>query len=430
MKIAFLTRIKVALLAFLAGSSMALAGVGTGSGTTDPSDQYIENLKKQMQVEEVGSIQDLYKWCSRVVSVLKRERQKARTQLLYEKFAEAKKILKRAFISASQSFPDYEMGPMTKRIVDRGLIYVQAIEDRLGQNGGKISRRDLVTLVYFLSSYVDLIEEVATNLDRPYYIPYYYTHNRCRKGCKDFDFRTFSRRYVRYSREQIQYILNEFTQTAPVHGKLRVFPVGDPDAYLKLSELASHYVAKDLSGTLDAYKFSCVISDLKVLSDSLYQYLEQGDRTLYPNDRWAVGDVTYQLKDVHKRLGGSYLSTPPQGREKDVLAYNLSLYSGRTKILHLYEPRYVHKIEFLGEARYADANVDVYVKSQQSGEWEHIRTINLPQRDPYYSKHIRDTISAVKLKNVSNGKAVFKKVRLIYDSGLNNSTSYSSPSCR
>ena len=89
-----------------------------------------------------------------------------------------------------------------------------------------------------------------------------------------------------------------FTEMVMKHGYLEVLPVGNPKAFLKLTELASGFVANDLANNIYAYSNACEIQELDALSENLTAYNLYGDRSVWRNDRWAITSVREILESI------------------------------------------------------------------------------------------------------------------------------------
>jgi hypothetical protein len=160
---------------------MAANGTGVGNGGNSARDVYLSNLKRELAVRQsTGNPSGaITAWCSQVSSVLLRERQRAMLQYQYEKLDGAEQILIDALVAAAQSLDNNpNPKPMTKKLIDRTLIYSQALDQALSGS----DRLSEVTKLNFLFSSVDFIVDVARNLDPPYYIPYQYQYGGCNEG--------------------------------------------------------------------------------------------------------------------------------------------------------------------------------------------------------------------------------------------------------
>jgi hypothetical protein len=265
-------------------------GTGVGNGGGSARDAYLAKMKEELAARhgEVGSdAESLSQWCSRVSSILLREKRRAMLQYQYGHKAQADQILNDALVSAAQSIrvDSQAGGPMTKKLIDRALMESAALDDSIpGQTGLAIA-----TKLNFLFGAVDFIVDVSRNLDPEYYIPYRYRHHGCYGDCdSDFDFAGFEAAFARVAARQLTFATETLTESLSNVNDDRVYPLGSPKAFLKVAELTADFVSHDLKQNLHAYAFSCAIHDLEALSDDLSAYNLSGDRTVFPNDPWAV----------------------------------------------------------------------------------------------------------------------------------------------
>lgn len=399
-------------------------GTGVGSGGDGAHAAYIAKLKSELSMGTSHlapsniqqNVDHLYEWCARVTRMLRREQGRALLQLQVNQLDAAKQTLKDALIVASQSLafrPDLG-SPMTKRMIDRGVVYLDGIETALSSKGAN-TRLDLMTLIDFMSGFVDLIIKTEAKFDRPYYIPYAYQYHRCQYGCTDpaaFDFRAFFDRYSEYAKEELNFVVTHSVNQAKQGDRLVVTPVGRAEAFLKLAELSTHLLADEISQTLQGYQHACMVSDMKLLSETLMNFNLFGDRTYFPNTRYAVEASTVEIN----RLLGNFNCSPyaypgsysNQTQSQELLrSGSMTMNNGDMRQVLLDQPRYIQKIFVQAEGRYRDAIVEVVVNGQVKG------TIHLPATDPTYVVTIADTASTIELRMTSGHTVVVKSVLAI-----------------
>lgn len=302
----------VSLLAMHANCLAVAEGTGVGNGNITRRNQYIEKLKKELsptvtvQKEAKGQDALLSEWCSRVAAILNRELSVAMSLARRDQLELAQETLIDAMVTAAESIdinPNLAR-PITKTLLDRGLVLSQAIDDAVSNQ----SRLNLVTKLSFLVEYVTFIVRTTHDVDRPYYIPYMYSFNRCHGGCPSgFDMKYFERKYLGYARDQVAFIYTHLTE---VGGNGRVFPVGNAKVYLKAAELVSAWVASDISRNLFAHEQACSAEELNVLSQSLFAYNNLNDRRVYANDAEALYLSRQALEAVAYNLGESVCRSP------------------------------------------------------------------------------------------------------------------------
>lgn len=288
----------------LQGISLSADGTGVGNGGEGNRAGYIEKLKAELssgnRFVPQSELDGLYEWCSRVTRMLKREKKRAMLHLQSERLEVAEQVLKDALVVASQSLQlNHSLGnPLTKRMIDRGVIYADGIENAL-DTGAPRSRMDLLTLIHFISGFVDLIVATEERLDRPYYLPFHYRYGRCEARCPDeFDVAAFTERYLQAGKDELSFLVRNSVTQERVEGRWVVSPIGRPEAFLKLAEVGSGFIAEEISQTLYAYRFSCGIADLRNLSEILRDFNLFQDRSVFPNVRYAVAESAREIERI------------------------------------------------------------------------------------------------------------------------------------
>ncbi len=301
------------LSTLLIASVAAASGTGVGSGGNDSRDQYLAKLMgRKIKISPQTLYTEISQWCSDVVIVLKKEKARAAVQLQRKGNAVlAEQILVDAMLAAAESLDiaSEQASPVTKSLIDNGLFYSQALDATLGS-----APLATQTKLNFLFSYVDFIIQKEKSLDRPYFIPYRYRYKSCWSACgnakyscweenceADFNFKAFAKEYVDFGKEQIEFVLDKFTEQ---DGRGRIVPLGSPIAFLKLAELVSKQVAQDLSNNLYAYAHACSIRELEALSANLEAFNLYGDNSIYYNTANAVQAVHDELRNIANSLNG------------------------------------------------------------------------------------------------------------------------------
>jgi hypothetical protein len=284
-------------------AAAAKEGTGVGNGGGSSRDAYLAKLRNEFAVNrtQMGDDAELFsQWCSRVSSILLREKRRAMLQYQYGHNSQADQILNDALVSAAQSISvDARAGgPMTKKLIDRALMDSAALDDAVPGDTGLA----IATKLNFLFGAVDFIIDVSGTLDPEFYIPYRYRHHGCYGDCSPaFDFAGFEAAFARAAARQLTFATDTLTETLS-GGNGRVYPVGSPKAFLKVAELTAGFVAYDLKQNLHAYAFSCAIRDLEELSDELSAYNLSGDRTYFPNDPWAVSYAAQRMRQISAQI--------------------------------------------------------------------------------------------------------------------------------
>jgi hypothetical protein len=377
----------------------AAAGVGVGNGGEGDKSQYIEKLKQELGVldrpqSETLEISDFYEWCGKVTRMLRRELMRAERQIQFERLALAKQILKDALIVASESFrlDPQAASPITKKLVDRGVIYIDALDEIFWSH----QQRDLLTSLLFLTNYVDFIIETEEGLDHPFYIPYICRHQT--HPDSHFDFLRFTNRYLEYAKDQLSFLATHFTRIEKRDGEVWVTPVGNPKAFLKLIELGAFFVAQDIANTLEAWKHACLVMDLEVLSEVLRDFNLFNDRSIFPSIKTALYETRTELDRILSELSSfAERLAPDQFTSRELLNGRLILGQSQTQSLYLGGSRYVQKLVIEAQAQRTDPMFEVIVNGEVKG------TIHLPPRDPQYVVTIADWADSIEFRHTEGG---------------------------
>lgn len=393
----FMTMAMVVCVFFAQGAQAA--GVGVGNGGEGDRIQYIEKLKQELGVldrsrNEAPEISDFTEWCGKVTRMLRRELMRAERQIQVEQLALAKQILTDALIVASESFRlDPQAGsPLTKKLVDRGVIYMDALDELFWNH----EHRDLLTSLLFLTTYVDFIIETESGLDHPFYIPYICRHQH--HPDSHFDFLRFTSRYLEYAKEQLSFLATHFTRLEKRDGEIWVTPVGNPKAFLKLLELGAFFVAQDIANTLEAWKHACLVMDLEVLSEALRDFNLFNDRSIFPSVKGALYETRTELERILGELSSfTARLQPDRFTSRELLNGRIILGQGQTQSLYLGGSRYVQKLVIEAQAQRTDPMFEVVVNGEVKG------TIHLPPRDPRYVVTIADWADSIEFRHTEGG---------------------------
>lgn len=371
--------------------------VGTGVGNAgDGARAY----RRREIKHDLGKYQDLLAWCRHAAGHLERSLRRARMQYSYGDFESSKVIIKDAYVAISESLNvnPYSYSPITKKMVDRGLKYITAIES-INQRYSTPS--DLHTEVFFLDKYTELILKVENELDRDYFIPY--KHSNCR-GC-GYDFEEFTRKYLKVAYKELNFVYDTFVQKVSTRGHYDYRPVGNQFTFLKLAELSSGDIAADIASTLYRYQNACLVLKLNDLSLDLNEFNEYGDRVLFRTPvqavRYTASQFDQMLSQFKRAMSGS--SHKSRSQLSELLYRRLTLHPGDLKSVPVND--YVQKIYVQAEALRVDAQVEVIVNGDVK------RTIYLPARDPNYVVTIADTTSEISFRHITGGKVIISSVK-------------------
>lgn len=311
------TTVTVFVLSVMIASTAAIAngreGTGVG-GTNSKRDQYLQKLKRELgpkvkvRLDPKSRDAGLAEWCSRVATMLRREKRNAEFAVRNGELAVAEQIVIDALVTAAESMEfDPDLGaPLTKTYIDRGLMISQALDETL-----RFHRQALMTKLNFLFSYVDFVVKVDSELDRPFYINYRFGHSscwdRCRLSLSDtcysecqpaFSFKGFQRRYLEFARRQLDMVVSVFTEAVYTPEYTGYRPLGAPEAFLKAAELEAGYVADDISENLYAYAQACAVRRLEEVEATLQMYNIDYSRRIFPSKPAAVNEVANELISV------------------------------------------------------------------------------------------------------------------------------------
>ncbi len=292
--------------------SLQAGGTGVAGGLPDARQERIDRIKADIgAIQEMdrprGGYEEYLAWCSSVSSKLRRELHRAMLLVSRDNYPGAIAVLSEALIAANDSFTSEVKGsgPMTKRLVARGVELDRALEAKLP----KQSLQTPATRLNFLAEYINFIIKIEADFDRAWYVPYYYDYRHRRPcDCPEFDFREFERRKIEVAELQLRFTVEKFVDRVVHHDRRRgerqwdIFPVGLSQAFLKIAELESSFAAEDIAGTTYAQQERCVIQDLVGLSEDLYKYNETSDQSSFPDDRWALVLTVREFERISSAL--------------------------------------------------------------------------------------------------------------------------------
>lgn len=300
------------LMAAVAGSAQAnpkrntsldAGGIGVGNGGNSAREAYVERLKREMGkpiVDRRASLEELSAWCHRASSLLNRELRRARQQLQDDRLEFSWQILQDALFAVARSIqvdPEFG-GPLTKVLVDRGLLISRYLDESLTSG----TRQEMASKLSFLFDYVQFVVEMEYEFDGEWYVPYRYRYRGCGDCDNDFRFAEFEKRFLDYGRKQLEFVSYTLTERFEKLGETEVRPIGDPRVFLKVAELTSTWVANDISNNLHAYRRACTITQLSQLATDLRDFNVYNDRTIFRNQRQAVYFAFYGMTEAASQL--------------------------------------------------------------------------------------------------------------------------------
>jgi hypothetical protein len=156
----------------------------------------------------------------------------------------------------------------------------------------------MATRVLFLESYLKFVQDVAANIDIPYYIPYY-NRGGCRDCVPDLSEEAFSQKLLQMAKNELGMVLDVLATRAPDG---RVFPQGNPTAFLVALEFTSYNAALDLQASLVYTRLACVISQLSILNARLASYNSGNTSEFRNREDWAMQISYTEASDAIREI--------------------------------------------------------------------------------------------------------------------------------
>ena len=233
-------------------------------------------------------------WCRGQSSLLRNFKDRARLKLENTGDSNlANKILTDGIVQALSNGASAKESFLHKSLT-RGLT----IANHLGASLGGTPDRKARTTNLILNSYYDfMLETVAKNLDLNGKIPYLEAtgENMDERAAR------FEQNFVIYATTQLDWILGTLIKEERVNGKIQAFPTGDARSILKVALTLSAATASDLDESLWNYRFSCAISDLEMLNETLKAY-DQGNKEMFEDEKQALTYTASELKRISRTL--------------------------------------------------------------------------------------------------------------------------------
>lgn len=162
---------------------------------------------------------------------------------------------------------------------------------------GMVEKKAMTTYYTLISYYDFMINVVGKQLDLGAQIPY------MNASLDEMDQRaaTFEAAFVDYARSQLAWITRNLIEERRIGYELEVFPRGDVRSITKIAIVLTAATATDLEDSLWNYRFSCAISDLNTLSESLKLY-DQGNMEMFENQKQALGHISKELNRIIQTL--------------------------------------------------------------------------------------------------------------------------------
>jgi hypothetical protein len=233
-------------------------------------------------------------WCRGQTSLLRNYRDRAHLKVSNTgDYNLANKILNDGMIQALKSLKE-DNSSFLARSLARGLEIARNLE----ATSAKGSERKSMVTNNIMSHYYDfMLETVARNLDLGAYIPY------MQSSQEQMDERAthFEENFAFYASTQLDWITANLTSEVRLGNKIIVVPVGDAKSLIKVAMILTKGTADDLSDSLWNYRFSCAISDLQVLNQTISSY-DQGNREMFDDEKVAVDYLANEIKRISRTL--------------------------------------------------------------------------------------------------------------------------------
>lgn len=230
-------------------------------------------------------------WCRGQSSLLRNYRDRAILKVRNKgDYNLANKILNDGIIQALQSQKGDNNSFLAKSL-SRGL----EISRNLGATSATNDERKAMVVNNVLINYYDfMIETVVKDLDIGAYIPYMQSQMDERAA-------HFEEKFIVYAASQLNWITANMTQTTRLGDKLTVVPVGDAETVIKVAMILIKGTADDLDESLWNLRFSCAITDLQILNETITSY-DQGNRETFDNKKEAINYLAPEIARIARTL--------------------------------------------------------------------------------------------------------------------------------
>jgi hypothetical protein len=257
-------------------SAKASSGSGTNVGGGNNGSEYLST------------------WCRGQTSLLRNYRDRALIKLDNTgDYNMANKILTDGMVQALSNG-----GNAKETFLHKSLVRGLSISKILGGTQDATAERKAMITNHILNSYYDfVIDTVAKNLDLNGRLPYL-NANDSELNQKAAH---YEESFVTYASTQLEWILGNLVKEVYLGNKYQTVPVGDAKSVLKVIIILSSATSKDLDESLWSYRFSCAISDLGILNESLTAY-DQGNKEMFEDEKQALTYAAKEIRRISKTL--------------------------------------------------------------------------------------------------------------------------------
>lgn len=233
-------------------------------------------------------------WCRNQTSSLRNYQDRARIKLDNTgDYNIANKILTDGIVQALKSGTNAKESFLHKSLV-RGLT----ISTHLGATLGGNTEKKAMVAHNVLNNYYDfMINTVAKGLDLSARIPY------LNSSAEQMDARAarFEEAFVNYASSQLIWILDNLVKEVRVGNRSQTVPVGDAKSVIKVALILTAGTAADLDDSLWNLRFSCSISDLQMLNETLKAY-DQGNMEVFEDEKQALDYAAKEIRRISRSL--------------------------------------------------------------------------------------------------------------------------------
>jgi hypothetical protein len=233
-------------------------------------------------------------WCKDQSGLLRNYRDRALLKVRNTgDFNLANKILNDGIIQALKGHKGNNESFLEKSLT-RGLEISRNLEATSATNS---LRKAMVVNNILINYYNFILETVINNLDIGAYIPY------IQSNADQMDERAahFEENFVLYASTQLDWIISTLTAESVIGGKTIIVPVGDAKSLIKVAMILTQGTAEDLSDSLWNLRFSCAISSLQILNETITSY-DQGNREMFDDEKGAVSYLAFEINRISRGL--------------------------------------------------------------------------------------------------------------------------------
>jgi phosphotransferase system HPr-like phosphotransfer protein len=346
--------------------------------------------------ESREAVDSVSSFCRDRVKVLRGAYRQAEIESQAGNHAVSATILEKALrTAASQITPRYA-STITSKAIKRGVVLLTSLK------AAPETRQKVRTINNFLFNYFVFIEDVSNRLDVPYFQPAHGGFGHITASNTKFE-----KLLVNFAQEQVSMVLNTMSTTANEGRTEVIYPIGSPTLLLTALKVTTASMANDLSDSIFAPRYACMIEDLTIASEEIATYLKT--KNTYADEYVAVQELVGAVKRATAGSRGCDSENGYEAQEtrtSDAISGPFTLQSGTTQQVRLNGTRYIKKLIISAEGIRSDAMFDVVVNGDVKG------TVYVPGRDPSYFVTIEDSADSIEFVS-RNGTAIISRILVI-----------------